>query len=260
MSDASTIHQAITVNAGGVPVSPRVWQPTGPLAWHPIDARSAARPWTEDTRSPEGITRVTVKRCCNGCGSTLGDVFDADVKTILVGTPDERSILADVRWMCPVCTPQPGKALVRHPAPSHYLVVEPCWVCHKLGNPCTCWLQEVEPAINFRIECPTGGGDGCGTYEECYTCADVDDEDMWEEPERHGVVHVCYDFGWSVPIGRCWGNESDDLHDAAMAALHKAGLPMAGGLRVPVELHCGPDELALEVLNLTEARPAAGVA
>jgi hypothetical protein len=93
-----------SVNAGGRPAP--AWNRQGPpppgYVWT-IEARTAARPWTEDEVYPGGRT-IRVKRCCNGCGATLGDTMHRDAT--------RGGHLADVRGECPVCTPQPGKALV----------------------------------------------------------------------------------------------------------------------------------------------------
>jgi len=59
-----------------------------------------ARPWTPDEKLPEGGTRVTVKRACNGCGELLGDVTDAEMDRAVAGLPSE-----DVRAECPRCRP-----------------------------------------------------------------------------------------------------------------------------------------------------------
>lgn len=51
------------------------------------------------TVHPNGIasTRVTLKRCCNGCGAELGD---ADSRDLTWGGE-----LTDVTSECPICTP-----------------------------------------------------------------------------------------------------------------------------------------------------------
>ena len=57
------------------------------------------------TVHPNGITstRVTLKRCCNGCGSELGD---ADSRDLTWGGE-----LTDVTGECPTCTRSPKGAL-----------------------------------------------------------------------------------------------------------------------------------------------------
>ena len=97
--------EVYALNAGGRRLGPREWQPNGPLSWHPIDARTAGRPWTEDEPIPGGGKRITVKRCCNGCGAALGDVQDHDISS--------SGHLTDVRSECPICTPPAGKGLAR---------------------------------------------------------------------------------------------------------------------------------------------------
>lgn len=56
------------------------------------------------TVHPNGITstRVTLKRCCNGCGNELGD---ADSRDLTWGGE-----LTDVTSECPTCTPSPKGA------------------------------------------------------------------------------------------------------------------------------------------------------
>ena len=51
------------------------------------------------TTQPDGLksTRMTIKRCCNGCDSELGDADNRDVT--------RSGHLTDVRVECPTCTP-----------------------------------------------------------------------------------------------------------------------------------------------------------
>ncbi|MET7395588.1 hypothetical protein ABZS66_19070 [Dactylosporangium sp. NPDC005572] len=62
------------------------------------------RAWTldEKTTGPDGRTRtrVTVKRACNGCGTTLGDASNDDLDHAMAGLP-----APDVRRECPTCGP-----------------------------------------------------------------------------------------------------------------------------------------------------------
>lgn len=58
------------------------------------------RPWTEDRRSADGSTTITMKRACNGCGQRLGDVTDGEMARAVNGLP-----LPDVRRECPACGP-----------------------------------------------------------------------------------------------------------------------------------------------------------
>lgn len=62
------------------------WQPT-------------SRPWTPDRRNPDGSTTVTVKRCCNGCRRSLGDVTDREMACAVAGQR-----LPDVRDECGCAT------------------------------------------------------------------------------------------------------------------------------------------------------------
>lgn len=87
----------------------RFWKPTphdrvrelvkaGALIAAEIDRLVAAagkRPWTPDEKIEGGGTRITVKRCCNGCGRQLGDVTDAEMDATIEGRP-----LPDVRAEC----------------------------------------------------------------------------------------------------------------------------------------------------------------
>lgn len=68
-----------------------------------VDAPSSLRPWTPDERTKRGGTRVHVKRCCNGCGATIGDITDAELEAAIEGRR-----LPDVTGECPVCTPWTG--------------------------------------------------------------------------------------------------------------------------------------------------------
>lgn len=60
-----------------------------------------ARPFTPDrvetTEDGRTVTRLRVKRCCNGCGTALGDVVGRDV--------DGLGNLTDVRAECEHCRP-----------------------------------------------------------------------------------------------------------------------------------------------------------
>lgn len=60
-------------------------------------ANPAGRPWTPDRRNPDGSTRITLKRACNGCSKLLGDIISRDA--------DAHGNLADVRAECPNCRP-----------------------------------------------------------------------------------------------------------------------------------------------------------
>lgn len=53
------------------------------------------RPWTPDESLPDGVTRIHVKRCCNGCGRILGDVTEAEIDAAVTGAP-----LPDVTAEC----------------------------------------------------------------------------------------------------------------------------------------------------------------
>ncbi|WP_035751702.1 hypothetical protein [Parafrankia discariae] len=67
----------------------------------PVAAEYRPRPWTEDTTTPTGAQRITVKRACNGCGLTLGDISPAELDAAVTGRP-----LPDVRDECPTCLRQ----------------------------------------------------------------------------------------------------------------------------------------------------------
>lgn len=53
----------------------------------------ATRPSTPPFDLPEGGKRITVQRCCNGCGRPLGDANDAEMDAAIAGAslPDVRS-------------------------------------------------------------------------------------------------------------------------------------------------------------------------
>lgn len=55
----------------------------------------STRPCTPDHVDLTGITRVTVKRSCNGCGSTLGDATTTELDAAIDGAP-----LPDVTLEC----------------------------------------------------------------------------------------------------------------------------------------------------------------
>lgn len=65
---------------------------------------------TPEARNPDGTTTVTIQRCCNGCGLSLGDVTDAEVELAIGGLP-----LPDVRKECPACRPPTGPPLPEVP-------------------------------------------------------------------------------------------------------------------------------------------------
>lgn len=56
---------------------------------------TGGRTWTPDVPLPDGGVRITVRRCCNGCGRELGDVTSAELGNAVVGLP-----LPDVRAEC----------------------------------------------------------------------------------------------------------------------------------------------------------------
>lgn len=55
---------------------------------------------TPDHRNEDGSTTITVQRCCNGCGYSLGDVTMAEIDCAVSGAE-----LPDVRMECPECRP-----------------------------------------------------------------------------------------------------------------------------------------------------------
>ncbi len=58
------------------------------------------RPSTPDRTDPDGSTTIKMKRACNGCGTHLGDVTEAEMARAINGLP-----LPDVRKECPNCGP-----------------------------------------------------------------------------------------------------------------------------------------------------------
>lgn len=53
------------------------------------------RPFTPTVRLSPTTRRITMKRCCNGCGREIGDVNDAEMDAAMAGLP-----LPDVRDEC----------------------------------------------------------------------------------------------------------------------------------------------------------------
>lgn len=51
---------------------------------------------------PDGGTRMTMKRACNGCHQTIGDATDAELDAAIDGRP-----LPDVTGECPTCSAAP---------------------------------------------------------------------------------------------------------------------------------------------------------
>lgn len=62
-----------------------------------VTARPGLRPWTPNRRTSATGIRISVKLCCNGCGTPLGDLVAHDM------TVDEGGEFSDVRRECPVC-------------------------------------------------------------------------------------------------------------------------------------------------------------
>lgn len=62
------------------------------------------RPWTPNRKKAgddgREVTVVVMKRCCNGCGRKLGDVYPEEIEASVSGQP-----LPDVRNECPNCGP-----------------------------------------------------------------------------------------------------------------------------------------------------------
>jgi len=54
----------------------------------------AGRVWTDDAKTQTG-RRMTVKRCCNGCGRAIGDALQAELGAVMTGFG-----LPDVRTEC----------------------------------------------------------------------------------------------------------------------------------------------------------------
>lgn len=67
------------------------------------------RPWTAERRNPDGTTTITVKRACNSCGRSLGDITDEEIACAVTGEP-----LPDVAAECgcenPATAEQQSKA------------------------------------------------------------------------------------------------------------------------------------------------------
>ena len=63
------------------------------IEWRYLDTYT--RPSTDVMQLHDGSRRVTVKRCCNGCGRELGDATEAELERAMRG-----AILLDVRDEC----------------------------------------------------------------------------------------------------------------------------------------------------------------
>ena len=59
-----------------------------------------ARHKTPAVRNPDGSGTITMQRCCNGCGESLGDVTMTEIECAIAGL-----LLPDVRMECPRCRP-----------------------------------------------------------------------------------------------------------------------------------------------------------
>lgn len=57
--------------------------------------RRTARPNTPNRTLPGGREEITIKRCCNGCGRSLGDATEAEMEAAIFGAS-----LPDVRDEC----------------------------------------------------------------------------------------------------------------------------------------------------------------
>jgi hypothetical protein len=62
-----------------------------------VSARTFTPDREEITEDGRTVTHLHLKRCCNGCGHTIGDVESRDV--------DDKGNLTDVRGECPNCAP-----------------------------------------------------------------------------------------------------------------------------------------------------------
>lgn len=119
----------------------------------------------------DGKTRFTMKRCCNGCSTVLGDVDPIETAAAMLGLP-----LPDVRDECPGCAP----TLPARPAR--------CCACYRLAfrdtSLCgTCWKR-----------LPTSTRDQVmGTYSEGSIAAHaiaLDAARLWLIARPLGVVKV----------------------------------------------------------------------
>lgn len=68
-----------------------------------LTGKATARPRTPEVRNPDGSRRITIQRCCNGCGGELGDATDRELECAVSGEP-----LPDVRNECPACRQTTG--------------------------------------------------------------------------------------------------------------------------------------------------------
>lgn len=65
-----------------------------------IEWRYVPRSRTPEVVNPDGSRRMTVQRCCNGCGQSVGDAADEEIETAIDGGE-----LPDVRMECRQCGP-----------------------------------------------------------------------------------------------------------------------------------------------------------
>lgn len=56
------------------------------------------RPSTPPQTHPDGTRTIRIHRCCNGCGTDLGDATDLELAACITGNP-----MPDVRSECPTC-------------------------------------------------------------------------------------------------------------------------------------------------------------
>jgi hypothetical protein len=64
------------------------------------------RTFTPIQTNPDLSRRMTLQRCCNGCGRVLGDLNDSELQAIDYRSP-AFGVLPDVRGECPTCNPRP---------------------------------------------------------------------------------------------------------------------------------------------------------
>lgn len=64
------------------------------------ESETPMRPFTPPQTHPDGTRTIRVHRCCNGCGTDLGDATDLELSACIAGHP-----MPDVRSECPTCTP-----------------------------------------------------------------------------------------------------------------------------------------------------------
>lgn len=164
------------------------------------------RPWTPNTRLASGGVRLSVKRACNGCGMTLGDITDQELVDATHGR-DGRPLL-DATSECGKCQGV------------HVLVVTP--------NPVDEGAEPEPGDWVITVECP-GLRPGetvlsCASWEPCRCKAPEDEltegfQKFLDQPcpdSPTGQHRFLSGAGFvGAPTDDCWYQVSDGTQEAA---------------------------------------------